>query len=219
MRAVEPNISIGLASLIPSVERADMTTILRGRPDGQIDVELIQGEIEFGDDSTDTLAKLLSEMQELMGGTHLRGRVTPSGEITSFWLPQEQKNLLSMFFELPSDSIAVGDTWRLNGTSLLFVSGPFIVDKASLTNEVQLVALEGDPMHLIAVLNYNLRERIAGDFGHLEFAFSGRGEFDVAAGTWRRFGGHMSIENTFMGAQSSVQEFALEPVSVPEDER
>lgn len=196
-----------------------MTTVLRGRPDGQIDAELVQGEVEFADDSTAALFDILKELQELLGGTQLRGRITPSGEITSFWLPQEQKNLLALFFELPSDSVAVGDSWELSGTSLLFVSGPFQVDEASRTNEVRLVDMEGDSTRPVAVLDYDLRERIAGEFGHMAFEFRGRGEFDVAAGTWRRFGGRMSIESTFMGAQSSTQEFALDPMSAPTEER
>ncbi|HEX9952013.1 MAG TPA: hypothetical protein VGB53_09615, partial [Rubricoccaceae bacterium] len=191
-----------------------MTTVLRGRTDGAIDVELIQGEVAFADDSTAALLKALRELQQSLGGTQLRGQITTAGEVTSFWLPQEQKNILALFFELPEDSVSIGDVWELSGTSLLSLRGPFNVEEASRSNEVRLVALEGGPARPLATLDYNLRERIAGSFGHMEFVFVGRGEFDVAAGTWRRFGGRMSIESTFMGTQSSSQEFALEPVSV-----
>lgn len=219
MRAAETDSSTGLASLIPSVERADMTTVLRGRSDGQIDVELIQGEIEFADDSTAALFEALQELQEALGGTQLRGQITASGVVTSFWLPQEQKNILALFFELPKDSVSVGDVWELGGTSLLSLRGPFQVEEASRTNEVRLSAVGEQAYGSVAILDYDLRERIAGSFGHMEFVFAGRGEFDVAAGTWQRFGGRMSIESTFMGAQSSTQEFALEPVAVSIDTR
>ena len=217
MRAAEPDSSTGLASLIPSVERADMTSVLRGRPDGQIDVELIQGEVEFADDSTAALFEALRGLQEALGGTQLRGRITPSGAITSFWLPVDQKSLLALFFELPEDSVSVGDVWELRGTNLLSLRGPFQVEEANRSNEVRLSAVEERASGQVATLDYDLNERIAGSFGHMAFAFEGRGEFDVVAGTWRRFGGRMSIERTFMGAQSSSQVFALEPVTVPDE--
>lgn len=203
------------ASLFQTIERADMTAVLRGRPDGEVDVEVVQGDVTFADGAA-PLQELLESMEtlrEAMGDAQLRARITPAGAITSFWLKQEQKNLVSLFFELPADSVAVGDAWALDGTSLLFLSGPFRVEAAERTNRVRLVALEGGPDRPVAVLEYDVRERVEGDFGRLAFAFEGRGEFDVAAGAWRRFGGRMTAENTVMGAQRTTQIFALDPIA------
>ncbi len=232
MRNADPTESADSAtvSLMPRVDRAELTTILRPRPDGETDVDLIQGDVAFAEssaadgDSTAAMFRMLRQMQGALGGVQLRARISASGAVTSFWLPQEQKNLVSLFFELPTDSVAVGDEWSLDGVSLLFLRGPFRVDESSRTNTVRLVALEGTPEAPVAMLAYSLREHVAGSFGFMEFGFTGRGAFDVAAGTWQHFAGKMQTSSRVqMGGASmgdgrpSVQDVALEPVRVPED--
>lgn len=222
-----PADSVGF-SFMPRVDRAELTTILRPRPNGEIDVDLVQGDVTFTEDgtasgdSTASIFRMLRQMQASLGGVQLRGRITTSGSVASFWLAQEQKNLVALFFELPADSVAVGDTWALDGVSLLFLRGPFRVDTASRTNTVRLAALDGTPEAPVAVLAYDLRERVEGDFGFMEFVFTGRASFDVAAGTWQGFVGQMRVSqsvkmgDTVMGGgRPTAQDFALEPVLIP----
>lgn len=213
----------GLWSRMPTVERADLTAVLRPLEAGRIEVEFHQGDVVFAEgDSTAALFEKLQGLTERLGealgmSSVLRGEIDEAGTIGSFWLPQEQKNLLALYFELPEDSVAVGDTWPLDGAQLLTMRN-VRVDTGTRTNAVRLAAIEGTADRPLAVIEYDLHERVEGSFGHMTFTYRGRGTFDVAAGTWAGFAGRMDSESTFMGQQASSQLVVLEPVSVPEDE-
>lgn len=211
----------GLWGQMPTVEQADMTAVLRPLGGGRLEVEFHRGDVVFAEgDSTAALFEKLQGLAESFGealgmSSILRGEIDEAGTIGSFWLPQEQKNLLALYFELPEDSVAVGDTWRLDGAQLLTMRN-VRVDEGARTNVVRLVAIEGPPDRPLAVMEYDLHERVEGGFGHMTFAYRGQGTFDVVAGTWLGFAGRMDSESTFMGQQVSAQQIVLEPVAHPD---
>ena len=67
-----------------------------------------------------TIMKMMKAMmRKSMTGTMLRGTVNKDGSLHSFWVKGEQKNLISLLFELPTQSVKKGDSWTLNNVSLI----------------------------------------------------------------------------------------------------
>ena len=198
------------ASLLPRVEGGDLTTVLRSRPDDQLDVRVTIGAVTFADDSTTAVFDRLRE--EAGGALQIQARMTDAGRITS-GLQQEQANMVALFFELPEAPVAVGDTWALDGVRMLAFTGGMQATDSSRTNVVRLVALEGTPEAPIAILEYDLHERLASHSAEMASDVTARGAFDVARGTWQRLDGRMGITNSMFDALSMAQTFTLEPAA------
>ena len=123
----------------------------------------------------------------------LRGKVNYLGGIESFYLQNLQKNLLSLFFELPQKFVVIGEEWSLD-LNLITLDNNFICRDYSNTNKVLLKDIKyinGDP---IATVSYNLSNYVKGDkmtfFSSnytettIEIAFKGQGEFNIKKGKW-----------------------------------
>lgn len=75
---------------------------------GNVDIEML-----LKNDKADTTEKLFSGMAKMNGNVVLRGKVSPEGEVLSFYYKRAQNNLISMLFELPAKPAKVGDEWNL----------------------------------------------------------------------------------------------------------
>ena len=217
-----PDDAIATAFRMP--QSYSMTTLLKPLPGGNLSAKIIVGDVQMpgggGSEVEQTTAELMKQME---GTVQLRGEITDSGQVASFWLEQKQKNLLAVFLELPTAPVKVGQSWSLSVNFLEMGSG-FICDKSGRANSVKLVSLSktagGDT---VATMEYCLAESIEGKFRlptggadqpcTMAMSFVGRGEFLVGKGTWQRFVGRMHIKATGVMTSDAQQHFAMEPMA------
>ena len=95
--------------------------------------------------------ELLKRMQAMNQGVMLRGSVYETGEIHSFWVKSNQKNLIAILFQLPAAPMAIGDKWPLD-VNLIANDQNFKCDSAYKVNEVILTDIKEIEGEAIAIL-------------------------------------------------------------------
>lgn len=172
------------------------------------------------DEEKDEMKKMMNSM---MKGTMLRGSVYKNGSLHSFWMKNSQKNLLSLFFELPNKPVSKGETWTLNNVNFIGNDQNFICRKAEKRNIITLSDIKGIEGQTIAVIDYDILEYVSGDFNSpaffgnegenktttMKFIYKAQAEFSIDEGKWISYNGIMSLDAS--GVINSVQKkkFAL----------
>lgn len=213
-------------------ESGSLISILELNAHGNISVRMIVDQLNFDESQSENeFGQSLNQLMKSMEGTvQLRGEITPDGAISSFYLEERQRNLLAIFFELPTTPVRVGDTWSIDFNCISMGAG-FIADTAQKVNQVRLASLsqtpDGKP---VAVLDYVLGEMVEGDFQSLSSgeptltsmtcSFVGQGHFLIDEGRWAKFVGEFAIRSTGIIESNAVQRFALMPLEeIPEKYR
>ena len=187
-----------------------------------IDIEMVTEDkkTDKDDSAEDEKEKMMNSM---MKGTMLRGSVYSNGSLHSFWMKSSQKNLLSLFFELPNKELKKGDTWTLSNVNFIGNDQNFICKKAEKRNIITLTDIKKSNGETIAVIDYDILEYVSGDFNtpaffgneaeskktEMKFIYKAQAEFSVEKGKWISYNGIMSLDAS--GALNSVQKkkFAL----------
>lgn len=189
--------------------------------DDVINIEMIAEEKEkSNDDDKDSMSQM---MHSILKGTMLRGSVYSNGSLHSFWMKSRQKNLLSLFFELPNKSIKKGDSWTLHNVNFIGNDQNFICKECEKKNTITLIDIKHIDAETIAVIDYDIVEYVSGDFNMpafmgnkaskkkttMKFIYKARAEFSIDKGKWISYNGIMALNAS--GALNSVQKqkFAL----------
>lgn len=160
----------------------------------------------------DTTTSLFSEMIKLSGDAILRGKVSPAGEVLSFYYQREQLNIISMLFELPQMTVKKNDEWTLN-VHMISTDQNFKADSLYKKNIARLKDLKKVDGHKIAVIEYDLEEYVEGDFNKqimnmfsddignkkrfMKMSYQAIAEFDIDEGRWLTYYGIMDTETNF----------------------
>jgi len=195
------------------MQSVDYISTLTNKGNGIIDIVLTTRQKEktkeVAKDKTDGEEnEMLKMMKSMNQGVMLRGSVYATGGIHSFWVKNDQKNLISTFFELPTKPVKVGDSWKLD-ISLTANDQNFKCDSSYKVNEVTLTDIKKEKGETIAVLKYNIVEYVKGTFSLPSF-MSGGGEqkammksthqaiaeFSIDKGRWIMYDGIMSLDAT-----------------------
>lgn len=205
-----------LAMEIP--DSYSLTTLLQNLGEGRLGVKMIVGEVNLPPTDSEVQERINEFLRKLQNSVQVRGEITPTGQLTSWWLESRQANLILLFTELPDRPVRVGDTWPL-GISFVTMGHGFRASKAERVNRVQLVSLAPAGEDRVAVLEYVIAESVEGDFDlpmkkesvptTMRMAFAGRGEFLVGAGRWRRFNGRISAKSTGVTVSDTEQAVGL----------
>lgn len=186
-----------------------------------INIEMIAEEKNRkDDDDTDEMKKIMNSM---MKGTMLRGSVNKNGSLHSFWVKSNQKNLLSLFFELPNKIVNKGDSWTLDNVNFIGNDQNFICRKAKKKNLITLIDIKEKDGETIAVIDYDILEFVSGDFNspaffgneggnkptEMEFIYKAQAEFSVSKGKWISYNGIMSLDASGVMTSVQKQKFAL----------
>lgn len=185
-----------------------------------------KGKNKFDEIEKDSLnfKNLYKGLVGLNGNIILRGRISNTGEIISTYYKNSQKNLISVLFELPNRKVEIGEKWKLN-LSLIEMDQNFVCDSLSKENSVfieEILEKDGDK---IAVIKYNVKEYVIGDFNNpmggmfgmendnktfMKISHIATGYFSISKGKWINYEGIMEIESNFaMFGGKSKTEFKL----------
>jgi len=205
----------------------NVTTTLSNNGKGFIDIEMVSKVKERVDTSKkeakDTLKstqeKKIKEMKE---DVMVRGAITENGTIQSFYVDNNQKNLISLFFELPNKPIKIGDSWSLD-IHFITLNESFKCDTSFKKNNITLIDIKKVGSETIAVIKYDIIEFVSGDFYNrynfgekikkifIKTTFKGIGEFSVDKGRWISFDGVKSTKSVGHIGGNYVQKFSLLP--------
>jgi hypothetical protein len=205
-----------------SVQNIDLVSTLTNKGNGIIDIIMTarpkEKAKETSKDTTENKEEVMMKMMQSMNqGVMLRGSVYATGGIHSFWVKSNQKNLLSILFELPTKPVNIGDTWKLD-INLIANDQNFNCDSAYKLNEVKLVDIKNNNGETIAVIKYNIVEYVNGTFNSpgfigggdqktmMKFTHQAIAEFSVDKGRWLSYDGIMSLDATgFMTAKKKTR--------------
>ena len=153
----------------------------------------------------------------LKSGTQFKGSIYENGSLHSFWLNNAQRNIMSLFFELPTKQIKKGDIWSLKYLNYIQYGNIFYCDKAEKKNEVKLVDLIKENGETVALIEYDIYEFADGNidfFGNktpsnMKMKYNAKGKFSINKGKWISYKGFLSIETNGMMSSKSKQKFEL----------
>jgi hypothetical protein len=209
-----------------SFKNVDFVTTLTNKGSGIIDIVTVanqnknkQLELDTVDDQQKEFIKSLMAMNQ---SVMLRGSVYQTGGIHSFWLKSIQKNMISIFFELPTKPVKVGDTWELD-INLISNDQNFDCDSSYKLNEVKLVDIKKVKNETIAVVKYNIIEYVKGIFyipsrsntqgekteTMMKFTHYAIAEFSIEKGRWISYDGLMTFTASGVMTSNKKTKFTL----------
>lgn len=159
--------------------------------------------------------------QDLSPRTLIRASVNDRGVNQSFYVPQKEKNILSLFFQLPKKAVKKGDVWSL---PFHFVNVPGTIECKRSIQKSRVFLSEVDQTkdgRDIAYLEYRIIEHVEGflpsppGHGHdhqisLTMIFFGKARFDVTNGHWIRLRGRLRLVQSGEWKSDYEQIFTLD---------
>ncbi len=171
-----------------------------------------------GNGMKDSLQNIGLMLSKMTGGITLRGAIYEDGRIESFYLHNAQRNLVSLFFQLPAKPIKPGDTWSLD-THLISLDQNFICDTSYLKNQVLFKGIEIINGEHIADLEYNITEYADGHYKPFlshepvkmttTMTYHALAKFSIEKGRWVFYEGLMSHLSTGIMPVQSAERYAL----------
>lgn len=161
-----------------------------------------------------------TSLLQMMGrGVMLRGAINEDGTIQSFYVKNDQRNLIALLFELPGKPIQVGDSWPLD-VHLISMDQNFSCDSSFRKNKVTLVDLKKSGDDTIAVIQYDLVEYVSGGFESpfsansstptfMRMTHKAQAEFSVNRGRWLSYDGLMTMQAGGIMESNIVKEMRL----------
>jgi len=159
------------------------------------------------DSLSDALKDEMKFMESMVGNVALRGSVDENGKVQSFYVKNDQRNLIAIFYELPGKPVKVGDTWSLD-IHFISMDQNFKCDTSYRKNEVKLTGIKKQGKETIAELKYDIDEYVSGDFKSpmnfggmdkqekttMKITYTGTAEFSIEQGRWLNFDGIMFLD-------------------------
>lgn len=209
-------------SLRKVVEDMPLITRLSMKNEKVIDIEMsLDNKPSSKKNKTDSTANEMVDMiQKMSGGVMLRGAVYADGGLESFYVKNDQRNLIALFFQLPNKPIKVGETWSID-VNFISMDQNFKCDTSFKQNKVTLVDVKNVGSEKVAVLKYDLAEFVSGNFGNpmlttskesktmMAMKYQAIGEFSLDQGRWTAYQGITTITSTGFMSQTSTKNFSL----------
>ena len=193
-------------------EHSDQYAILSARPDGLLDASIVTLPSQSTTESPFSFGQ---------NGNVQHGLINRSGKNESFFLAPIQKNLFSLFFQLPEQAVQVGEKWNID-MNLINDSGLIYPKSSAKIVEVQLGDVKEKEGETEAFINYEIEEYLEGSYRGKQFKTKaqiiGKAVFLLKAGRWNRFDAIMTIESTGIMQGNQKIRFALKPLdTVPSE--
>lgn len=221
----ENDISKIYSELRKATDNSNLLTAITQNKKGNLDIVLTMDDQKFRppkslDTSNAKEKEILKALAMMSGSVALRGEITKLGQIESFYVKNDQKNLLAILFELPGKEVQVGDTWALS-TNLISLDQNFKCDSAFKRNIVTLESVKDSPNEQIATLTYNIEEYAIGDISSplvkgggktsLHISVLATADFSITKGRWIKYSGLLSLFSSGIMTSESVKRLELIP--------
>lgn len=210
-----------------------IVSILEKNPRDNISVKMILGNVDTSELKSDDWVGQWSSLflKGMEGSILLQGEITSEGKIASP-IAQQQKNLLALFFELPTEPVKVGDAWPIDLTCIAVNSAQFTIENSDRINQVTLAKIAETPAGKpVAILDYLIIESVKGKQAipfftkesvptSMKCSFIGQGQFLIEQGRWEQFSAEYTVQTTGIMTSTITQYLALSPLDkVPEYSR
>ncbi|HEY4150837.1 MAG TPA: hypothetical protein VGM41_17990 [Chitinophagaceae bacterium] len=211
------------SDLEKSLSESNIVTNLTPNNKGYIDIAMVmktkENKTAGEKDTTDGKNKAMELLEMMAGDAMLRGAIYDNGLIQSFYVKNDQKNLIALLFELPGKAITPGDSWELH-SNLISMDQHFKCDTSFRKNIVTLVDVKKEKGEMIAILKYDIHEYVSGDFTTmfdsgsssktiLKLTYSAMAAFSVDRGRWLSYEGVMSSSATGVMTYNTCKRFSL----------
>jgi hypothetical protein len=194
-------------------------SVLSKNADESFDVKMIMKKaVEGKNNQTDSLLQMFTQLNH---GVVLRGKLNRDGSIQSFYLQQNQKNMLSMYFELPTEPVKIGDSWSLE-INLSQFDQNFICHKSERRNKIELIDVKEIDGEEIAYIKYDIFEMVEGYFNNpfskshiptfMQMSFSGISQFSITNGRWKIFNCMSATKSSGFTSANVVESNIMIPV-------
>lgn len=199
-------------------EKKPSYVIMRHKTNDIIDVKISQ-RLEDSGMNAESVEEIKNELG-LEENVILRGSVFSKGGISTYFIENQQKSLLSAVFELPKHEISIGDIWEID-FSCIDMKGVIITDTVSRNIKVKSDSFEIINNDTIVTISYNLHEFMKGktqlgkdNFKELGFEvkYIGLGKFSTNEGKWLEYNAVFTLEYFGIMAGKMNGVFALKPV-------
>ena len=199
-------------------------TLLTKNKRGDIDIEMkLKPRTDSVLNKSDSFGVIeIAKLKSLLsGGVTLRGTITEGGAIESFYVKNDQRNLLALWYELPNKEVKVGESWPLD-LHLISMDQNFKCDSSFRINKVTLTDVHKLGDQTIVVLNYDIEEYVEGEFYNpfhgnktqktmMKASYIGSSEFSIEKGRWISYNGIMTVGSSGLMTTQSEQKFSLIP--------
>jgi hypothetical protein len=171
----------------------------------------------------------INTMMNMMPAVVLRGSLNADGSLHSFYLKTGQKNLISMWFELPTHPIKIGDSWTPE-INLLSADQSLVCDSSYKRDLVTLKDIKTTLTDTIALIQYDLEEYMAGTMNmgkmfssslfnqdaikdgaamRMHLTYKGQAEFSITQGRWLKYTIDSDLESKGWQSQSEKKSMTL----------
>lgn len=197
-------------------------TVLTKNKRGVIDIEMkLKTDSTSNKNDSSGVVEIAKMKSLLSGGIMLRGAITEEGAIESFYIKNDQRNLLALWYELPNKEVKVGESWPLD-LHLISMDQNFKCDSSFRINKVTLTDVHKIGNQTIVVLKYDIEEYVDGEFYNpfqsnkpqkmmMKALYKGSSEFSIEKGKWISYNGIMTVSSTGLMTSQSQQKFSLIP--------
>jgi hypothetical protein len=200
-------------------QKREYLTVLSGQSNGVIAVQMnMRYIIDSARHDTDSIIRTLQQiMASLKPSIVLRGAISGTGGIESFYLQTKQKNLLALLFQMPFKSIIAGESWPLD-INLIEVDESFRCDSSFRKNLVTCKGIVRRGDETVVTLQYNMEEFIYGEaFGmigsipksFIKIVYAANGEFLVNQGCWQSYDAVMTTTSNGIMLSNTSKKISL----------
>jgi hypothetical protein len=195
-----------------------LISVMTEQRKGIIDIAMT---LDKKDTARDT-SEISEYFKSMLTGVQLRGAVDEDGNLQSFYVKNDQRNLVALFFQLPGKPVKTGDVWSLD-VHFISMDQNFKCDTSYRKNRVKLLEIKKEGNETIAVLNYDIEEFVSGDFSShismmggdkpvktmMRMTFYGMAEFSVDKGRWKSYNGIMSLKSSGVMDNNTTKRVSL----------
>ncbi len=150
----------------------------------------------------------------------LNAEIDKRGQLKTFYLPPASKNLINMFFQLPTKPVSINDSWTID-VNYATINLSMTTDSIQQDNKATLLDVKEVDGETIAYISYSVNEYIHGDLslpfgdaepktGFISVNLQSIAEFSITKGQILSYKGKAVIETKNMMMQSMSQTFGLE---------
>lgn len=153
------------------------------------------------------------------GYVELLGNFSHEGQLQDFYLRQQQRNLLNLFFSMPKSPVYTSDSWLLD-VRLTEIGPGFYPQETERVSRAYLEAIEEIDGIRVARILYVVSERVAGHFQyHVEdpvtpiesnYSHIGYGSFIIGEGRWKNFTMVAYLSGSGLSQSESMKIYALQ---------